>query len=730
MMKEKGSNSEEGLKYRIPIRKFKRGYLEVPKEFLEIVNSVLDKEPLFFRDTDGREYILDIYPAKALLGGLGEWYRVVNPNLEDYIIIEPLDLDKKRFFISLEQRGKIPPVDQPEGLYVGKEYSMVGGRKYELSRDFYIPLNHLLTHVFICGATGSGKTVLGKAIVEECAMKGIPSIIIDLKGDLTSLMLTFDSLDPRNFVRWVDGRDEHEKKKNAAQEAERYQQKLYSFGFDEAKLREFSEKAVFKIFTPRSSKGIPLAFASPLAAPKDAMRLYKTDKEAFDNLVGSLSNAFVDRLYPGTKRTKIENERNYIYELVYHCWLHGINLEGKEGMLSLLRLAEEPPFKEIGGLPVDDYINAGNRRRRLVNKINTLLSGAEKMWFEGIPLKIELFKLDGVAGKTQISIINLTELEHFEDRSFVVAQVTYEIYNWMRTLHGTKSPRVLFFIDEIGAGGGKQAFYPSFPYESASKWGINYLIRQGRSYGVCCLLATQNPGDVDYKGLGNCGTWMVGKLSTDRDRKKVMEGMAVWGSDAERVKYNLVNADTGDFVVKDVRGNVRYIKERWLLSYHRLLTLKEVTELINESKSQEARKDEKEGEDQRVHEKLRSHEPKVYDLYIEASRLCAVQPESCLNTIRKALEALCNGIALETLTEKKELKKFRKSLFSDQVELLKSKGVFKNRKLIASIEFLKKWGDIASHYQEGEEFSVEDARLALRSLEKVISWYVQEFRKY
>jgi ribosomal protein L13 len=140
-------------------------------------------------------------------------------------------------------------------------------------------------------------------------------------------------------------------------------------------------------------------------------------------------------------------------------------------------------------------------------------------------------------------------LEHFEDRSFVVAQVAYKIYEWMRKLGGTSTPRLIFYIDEIGSGGGKQAFYPSFPYESASKWGINYLIRQGRSQGVCCLLATQNPGDIDYKGLSNCGTWIVGKLGTDRDRKKVMEGMAIWGSDAERVRNNLTNADTGDFVI-------------------------------------------------------------------------------------------------------------------------------------------------------------------------------------
>jgi len=722
------ASSENLSRYRISIKKFKQGYLEIPKDFKELVSSDFDKEPLFFRDTEGQEYIFEIYSKKSLLGGLGEWYRANNPSIDDYIIIEPLNLDEKIFFISLEKQGS-ETQSALAGLFVGKEYNMVGGRKYELSKDFRIPLDHLLTHVFICGVTGSGKTVLGKAIIEESAMNGIPSIIIDLKGDLTSLALTFDSFDAKHFVNWVEGRNNAEKQENAVREAGIHREKLLSFRLKEGRLKEFKKRVIFKIFTPRSSKGIPLAFSSPLSAPKDATKLFSRERETFNNLVGSLSDAFVDRLYPGTKRTRIENERNYIYELIHYCWLHGVNLEGRDGMLELLRLAEDPPFAEIGGLPVDVYINAENRKRRLINKINTLLAGPEQLWFEGIPLDINIFNLDGVNGKTQISIINLTELDHFEDRSFVVAQIAYKIYDWMRTLPGTTSPRLLFFIDEIGAGGGKQAFYPSFPYESASKWGINYLIRQGRSYGVCCLLATQNPGDVDYRGLSNCGTWMVGKLATDRDRKKVMEGMAVWGSDAERVKYNLVNADTGDFVVKDAHGKVKYIKERWLLSRHRALTLNEVATLVKESKDGATKKEEEEDKGQSLDDKLRLHEPRIYKLYTEAKRLRDIQPESCLNTIRKTLEAVCDGIAVQVLREK-ELRTYRSSLFFDQIELLRKKGVFKKRKVMASVDFLKKWGDIASHYQEGEEFSEEDSKLALKNLNNVLDWYIIDFKKY
>ena len=725
-MQQNNKKSDSYSRFMIPVKKFKQGYLELPQEYVHIVGSKLEKEPLIFRDQEGRKYVFDLYPKRLLLGGLGEWYRNHNPNVQDTIIIEPLNLDERSFIILIDQKKEGGSM---EGLYIGKEYSMVGGRKYELSTDFLLPITDLLTHVFICGVTGSGKTVLGKAIIEEAALKGIPAIIVDLKGDLTSLILTFESFDPGHFETWVEGKDKNEKRKNAKIETTKHQERLLSFGINEDYLKRFNDKIHIKIFTPRSRKGISLAFASPLSPPEDAIKLYEDQREEFNNLVASLTNAFIDRLYPGVKRSRIENERNYLYELVHYAWLHEVNLDGKNGMLQLLRLAEEPPFTEIGGLPVDEYISAENRKRRLLNKINTLISGPEEMWFEGEPLDIKLFNLEGSGGKTQLNIINVTELDHFEDRSFVVAQIAYKIYEWMRKLGGISTPRVIFYIDEIGSGGGKQAFYPSYPYESASKWGINYLIRQGRSQGVCCLLATQNPGDIDYKGLSNCGTWIVGKLGTDRDRKKVMEGMAIWGSDAEKVRSNLTNANTGDFVIKDIHGNVRYIKERWLLGYHRVLTLNELAAFTKEKGGRVAEveaEDSKEGPP--LEDALQLYDPKLYALYKEACSFCESKPEACLNTVRKILEGLCERIAVAVLSEK-DLRVFRKSLFSDQLDYLKNKGVFKTRKLTASIDFLKKWGDIASHYQEGEGFTAEESRVALKNLENVLGWYVREFKK-
>ncbi len=494
------------------------------------------------------------------------------------VVIRCINAAEKVFSIELEGVEGPIPVGTRDGLLIGRTYNMVGGRKYELGDDYLVPVNDLLTHVFICGVTGSGKTVLGKSLVEEAALKGIPSIVIDLKGDLSSLALAFASLAPDEFEPWIGQEPGMDRNSMAVRQAERHRRGLGEFGLSEEHVAEFCRRVTVRVYTPRSSKGIPLAFASPLGAPARASELYDTDRETFNNLVASLTNAFIDRLYPGTKRTKIENERGYLYELVHYAWLHGINLEGEAGLRQLLQLVDTPPFRYIGGLPVEQYICAEGRKGRLLNKINTMLTGAEKMWFEGQPLDVESMTAK-VDGKVPINVINLTEMEHFEERSFAVAHVAYEIYKWMRKLAGTGSPRLLFFIDEIGGGGGKQALFPSFPYECAAKWGLNYLLRQGRAFGVCCLFATQNPGDVDYKALSNCGTWMVGKLATDRDRKKVLEGMALWGSSGERITHNLATADTGDFVVRTPRGGVDYIKERWLLTYHRVLTIDEVSRI-------------------------------------------------------------------------------------------------------------------------------------------------------
>ncbi len=559
--------------FRIGLDRFKREYLLVPQEFLQLYNSDAQKVPLKAIDGEGNEYVPELYPRQGLLGGLGEWYRQAEPSDDSNVVISLDPDDPYVLTIATESSYR----RATEGLLLGRRYNMVASRKYELGPAYRLPLTDLLTHVFICGVTGSGKTVLGKALVEEAALRSVPSILIDLKGDLSSLAIKLTGFDDEQFEPWVDATTDEERRAAARERAAQYQRELANFDLGVDDLVEFAKRTAVPIYTPRSSKGIPVSFASQFEAPSNARQLYKEDRETFDELVKSLTEAFVDRLYPNTRSSKIENERNYLYEIVHYAWVHGIDLSGQRGLKCLLQLVAEPPFEFIGGLPVDHYIKAENRLARLLNKINTLLSGPEKMWFEGEPLSIAKL-VEPIDGRTPISIINISHLaDRFEDVSFVVAQVSWKIIEWMRDQPGTDRPRLLFFIDEIGGGGGKQALFPSYPYECAAKWGLNHLLRQGRAFGVCCVFATQNPGDVDYKGLSNCGTWMIGTLSTDRDRKKVLEGMAVRGPDADWVKLNLAGAKQGDFVIRErEREKPVFVRERWLRTLHRVLTPQEV----------------------------------------------------------------------------------------------------------------------------------------------------------
>lgn len=546
--------------------------LKISDDFAEFISANCGKSHLIFVDSLRQKHVVTYDSQRKELGELGPWYRSVRGTKNCIIKVTVLDHREALFQIEVDRREV--PESPAEGLYVGRRQATIGARRFELGDPFLLPTTDLLTHIFICGITGSGKTVLGKSIVEEAVLHGIPSVVIDLKGDLSSMGLV--PLLKSELALWMDGKDEKQKTQKAEAYAETHFNNLREFSIDPGKIDKYKQKVEVRVFTPRSHKGIPLGFSSPLGAPPYPTRILEESQEDFNNLVASLVNAFLDRLYHGKKKTALENERNFLYEIVHYCWRNNIDLQGEPGMRFLLEKVQNPPFDQIGGLPVSQYIDAENRRNRLLIKINTILSGPERMWFEGSELSIGEM-VTPVDGKTPINVINISDLDAFEDRNFVVAQVAYKINSWMRKEGGTYAPRLLFFIDEIGGGGGKQAFFPSYPYESAAKWGLNYLIRQGRAFGVCCVLATQNPGDVDYKGLSNCHTWIVGKLATDRDRKKVTEGMELWGDSYEIVKRSITSAEPGQFVLKDARGKISHLKVRWLMSYHRPLTLDDVS---------------------------------------------------------------------------------------------------------------------------------------------------------
>jgi len=449
-------------------------------------------------------------------------------------------------------------------LYIGKHLDP-NGMPGELYRH---KLSDLITHTFICGGSGSGKTVMGKAIIEEAALKGVPSIIVDLKGDLSSLALAFGELAAPVVAPWIEVEDKSSLGRAALAEANTFRKRLWDWGLSETNVRAFSNQVAVEIFTPRSELGRRVSIPLISSPPPDINKLFDEEPDTASVMVTSMAEALVRRVIPSGQR---DRETDFVTALIEHAWRTGIDLTGEAGLGQLVSMILEPPFATIGVLGIEDHIPE-NRRQKLAQAVNGQLVGAAANWVRGEEMSIDkLVGANRVDGKTQISVISLAHITDFEDQSFVVAQIAFAINAWMRkqgSAPGGNRPRLLFFLDEIGGGGGKTAFYPTYPYTSTCKPALNILVKQGRAFGVGCILATQNPGDIDYKGLSNCATWIVGKLQTKRDRDKVREGLTDAEFSPSDLAKKLARPKTGEFMLLNKEGDVHFIKERWLLTYH------------------------------------------------------------------------------------------------------------------------------------------------------------------
>jgi len=449
-------------------------------------------------------------------------------------------------------------------LYLGKHIDLNG----QLGDLYQHRMSDLITHTFICGGSGSGKTVMGKTIIEEAALRGVPTIMIDLKGDLSSLALSFPEITANALAPWLEVEDKKTLGRAALAESNSLRKRLWDWGLSESNMREFAEKVSVEIFTPRSELGRRVAIPLISSPPPDVDHLFEDDPDTASVMVSSMAEALVRRVIPSGQR---DREIDFITALIEHSWRKGIDLTGQDGLGQLISMILEPPFSSIGVLSIDEHISE-KRRQKLAQAVNGQLVGAAVNWVRGEEMSID--KLVGenrLDGKIQISVINLAHITDFEDQSFVVAQIAFAINTWMRqkgSAPGGNHPRLLFFLDEIGGGGGKTAFYPTYPYTSTCKPALNILVKQARAFGVGCILATQNPGDIDYKGLSNCATWIVGKLQTKRDRDKVREGLTDAEFSPADLAKKLARPKTGEFMVLNKEGDVLFVKERWLLSYH------------------------------------------------------------------------------------------------------------------------------------------------------------------
>ena len=446
-------------------------------------------------------------------------------------------------------------------FYLGR-YHDLGARK-TLPDLLLYNSNDLLTHALCVGMTGSGKTGLCFDIIEEAAIDGIPAILIDPKGDLANLLLTFPDLRPSDFEPWVDP-DEARKKglslaDFAAQQAELWKKGLASWGQDGTRIRRLRETAEFTIYTPGSNAGIPVSILSSFAAPPRAI-LDDSEllRERVNTTVSGLLGLVGVEADPNRSREAI-----FLANIIQRAWQDGRNLD----LGALIHEIQTPGAPRIGVMDVESFYPATDRFA-LATSINGLLAAPGfGTWLEGEPLDIQRMYYTP-SGKPRVAIFSISHLNDAE-RMFFVTLLLNQLLGWMRTQSGTTSLRALIYMDEIFG------YFPPVA-NPPSKIPLLTLLKQGRAFGLGTILSTQNPVDLDYKGLANIGTWFLGRLQTDRDKQRILEGLegaaASQGSGFDRAAMEQTLAALGHrvFLLHNVHEDGASIFEsRWAMSYLR-----------------------------------------------------------------------------------------------------------------------------------------------------------------
>ncbi len=444
-------------------------------------------------------------------------------------------------------------------FYLGKEYD-VASRTLKEDLVLY-DSKDLTTHAVIIGMTGSGKTGLGIGLLEEALIDNIPVIAIDPKGDLTNLSLTFPELKPDDFRPWINEQDALKKgltpDKFAAKQAEMWRKGLASWGQEPERLARLQAAAQCAVYTPGSNAGLPISILRNFSPPPAAI-LADSDllrERILTMVTGLLALIGVDA-DPVTSREHI-----LLSNLFEHFWSQGNSLD----LAALINAVQAPPFERIGVMDLDFFFPPKDRLA-LAMRINNLLAAPGfEAWMEGDPLDIGRL-LYSPKGKPRASIFTISHLSESQ-RMFFVTLLLNEILGWMRTQPGTSSLRAILYMDEIFG------YFPPVK-NPPSKEPLLTLLKQARAFGLGVVLSTQNPVDLDYKGLANTGTWFIGRLQTDGDKQRVLAGLegAATGVGFERGRMEKILSSLGKrvFLLHNVHENEPVtFQTRWVLSYLR-----------------------------------------------------------------------------------------------------------------------------------------------------------------
>ena len=419
----------------------------------------------------------------------------------------------------------------------------------------------LVTHAVIAGMTGSGKTGLGIGLIEEAAIDGIPVIAIDPKGDLGNLLLTFPRLSADDFSSWVDADEARRAGQTtegfAAAEAAKWSKGLAEWGQDGARIERLRASADFALYTPGSSTGRSLSIVKSFAAPAPEI---VNDRDLMQDRVSTAATSILTLAGVDAEPMR-SREHTLIATLFSESWRAGRDLD----LSALITQIQAPPIAKVGVVDLESFFSSKDRFA-LAMQINQLLAAPGfGAWLEGEALDVDrLFY--GDHGRPRVSVISIAHLDD-QERMFFVSLLLNEIVGWMRSQRGTSSLRALIYFDEIFG------FLPPVA-NPPSKAPLLTILKQARAFGLGLTVATQNPVDLDYKALANAGTWMLGRLQTDRDKARVLDGLegAATGSSLDRSRMDQLLSGLGkrQFLLHNVHEKAPVVFEtRWTLAYLR-----------------------------------------------------------------------------------------------------------------------------------------------------------------
>ncbi len=446
-----------------------------------------------------------------------------------------------------------------EGLgtfYLGKEVDPATGDKTE---DLVLyDAADLTTHAFIVGMTGSGKTGLGVGIIEEAALDKIPVIAIDPKGDMGNLLLSFPTFNPADFEPWMEPAESQREGITAGELAQKkadlWKNGLEGWGQDGERIQRFKDSAEFTIYTPGSDAGVPVSVLGSFDPPPADSRSGEVFTERVDASIASLLSLIgvdADPLQDG--------EHIFLAKVVGDAWSAGQSLT----LADLIRALQEPPFAKLGVMEVDNFFPPKDRNALAMRLNGLLASPGFAAWAQGEPLDADrLFFSDD--GKPRVSVFSIAHLDDAE-RMFFVTKLLGEVIAWMRRQPGTASLRALLYMDEIFG-------YLPPTANPASKKLFLTLLKQARAFGLGLVLSTQNPVDMDYKALSNCGTWFVGRLQTERDKMRLLDGLEGASQNAafDRGRMDQILSGVGKrvFLLHNVHDSEPVLMTtRWVMSY-------------------------------------------------------------------------------------------------------------------------------------------------------------------